>query len=824
MSKRAMRRGFRAVGAGVRFYEPLESRQLMSVTVASPLGNVIGAYTDPNATISLANVFQTTNINGTVVQFVMQAGTNVPTSNVNILLYDQATATRSAAPVTVANFLSYVNSGAYTDSFIHRALNFSDNTKPAQFLQGGGYDITGYGTSNAAVGTIPTNAPINLEYASDRPNSAMTIAMARTSDPNSATSGFFFNTQDNTSVFNDSNQYAVFGQVIGAASQAALTTYSGYTRIDATGGNSNSPYGDLPVVNASAGATFSNLVYVRSASVLSNASSMFTYSVADSNSSVASATVDANNNLVLHYLSPGTTTFTVTGADLTGATASTSFTVTLSGPAPVTLGTGTSTLVYTDSDGTKTTYRYAGPGTASFVFNGAGVPVTTGTTVTVPAAAGQTLSLSSISIGGASSAKSSLTAVTVGGSVPGSVVSALSAGAIGKISLPGVTVGSGLNLYGGVGSLTIAGVAGGTANAVTTTAGSTLSLGGLSGESMTITGTVKSLTIAGSSNATVALTGSTASLSVPGGLQGSSLTVSTSAGTVAVGALTGSSIAVTGGAGNLSVKGAITNSSLSVGAAAKAFAATGAIAGSTVTLTGATTFSAPVLSNSTVSVGGGVKSLTVPGALTNSTVNLANVAAVTVGPMSGSSIYGSSADTVTVKGAIVSGSVGFSGNVLAFAAGSLNGSDIEIGGGIRTATISGAVSNGSTIHATGPLLTFKADSLLNSTLAVGVSQPPTAVTDFGSQSYIGTLTLGNKSLSLSGSYIYAKDIVTLNLGHISSAATQSTVIVDAANSLTVANPAGKTFSTKKIGTGNITNVVTGITSAGLSAYLSLSAL
>ncbi len=104
-------------------------------------------------------------------------------------------------PVTVANFLQYVDDGAYTQTgFVHRSVQGG-----AFIVQGGGFFISG-GTFMAAVVTRP---PIDLELAGLE-NLRGTIAMARTNAPDSATSQWFINVQDNPQ-YNSS--YAVFGEV-----------------------------------------------------------------------------------------------------------------------------------------------------------------------------------------------------------------------------------------------------------------------------------------------------------------------------------------------------------------------------------------------------------------------------------------------------------------------------------------------------------------------------------------------------------------------------------------------------------------------------------
>lgn len=107
------------------------------------------------------------------------------------------------APTTVANFLHYVNSGFYNGTIFHRVI-------PGFMIQGGGF-TTGFVQK-------PTQAAIINEANNGLSNQRGTIAMARTSLPNSATSQFFINVADNKfldyrSTTMQGAGYAVFGHV-----------------------------------------------------------------------------------------------------------------------------------------------------------------------------------------------------------------------------------------------------------------------------------------------------------------------------------------------------------------------------------------------------------------------------------------------------------------------------------------------------------------------------------------------------------------------------------------------------------------------------------
>ena len=106
------------------------------------------------------------------------------------------------APVTVRNFLDYVNSGFYSNTIFHRVIgNF--------MIQGGGFE--------PGMKQKKTNSPIQNEANNGLKNSAYTVAMARTGDPNSATAQFFINVKDNGFLNypgQDGWGYCVFGKVV----------------------------------------------------------------------------------------------------------------------------------------------------------------------------------------------------------------------------------------------------------------------------------------------------------------------------------------------------------------------------------------------------------------------------------------------------------------------------------------------------------------------------------------------------------------------------------------------------------------------------------
>jgi cyclophilin family peptidyl-prolyl cis-trans isomerase len=105
------------------------------------------------------------------------------------------------APLTVNNFVSYVKKGFYNGTIFHRVI-------PGFMVQGGGF--------TADMQQKPTDAAIPCESKNGLNNARGTLAMARTSDPNSATAQFFINVSDNDNLNYPSFDgwgYAVFGKV-----------------------------------------------------------------------------------------------------------------------------------------------------------------------------------------------------------------------------------------------------------------------------------------------------------------------------------------------------------------------------------------------------------------------------------------------------------------------------------------------------------------------------------------------------------------------------------------------------------------------------------
>ena len=125
-----------------------------------------------------------------------QVDVKTSAGNIRVELYP------AKAPKTVENFLQYVRDGHYNGTIFHRVI-------PGFMIQGGGM------TPNMA--QKPTRSPVPIESKNGLKNDTGTLAMARTSDPNSATAQFFINVKNNDFLNypgQDGHGYTVFGKVV----------------------------------------------------------------------------------------------------------------------------------------------------------------------------------------------------------------------------------------------------------------------------------------------------------------------------------------------------------------------------------------------------------------------------------------------------------------------------------------------------------------------------------------------------------------------------------------------------------------------------------
>jgi cyclophilin family peptidyl-prolyl cis-trans isomerase len=232
-------------------------------------------------------------------------------------------------PITVANFLNYLDQGRYfkidpttgqlASTFVHRSI-------PGFIIQGGGYigTVDPAHPANLLVTQVLAFPPIQNEPGIS--NKRGTIAMAQAgSDANSATSQCFINLADNGGPpnnldirNNNAGPYTVFGKVVNNTMNVvdAIAAVPRY--------NAGAPFDSIPLRNYTSPnpVTVSNLISVPGFSHISP----LTFSVMSNNPTVADATVSGTNLLVSGH-QVGSATLTVTATDFDGATVSQNFTV-----------------------------------------------------------------------------------------------------------------------------------------------------------------------------------------------------------------------------------------------------------------------------------------------------------------------------------------------------------------------------------------------------------------------------------------------------------------------------------------------------------------
>lgn len=205
--------------------ERLEQRLALTATVLSALPDLTVPATDTSRTISVVGRFDDTAVTGTVARFSINAAS--PNDRVFVELFDKEGAGRTrTTPLTVANFLKYVDAGDYANTIIHRSV-------PGFVVQGGGFTAP-TAPSNQAGGS-PTTITTRPTVANEPGNTNVrgTIAMAKLgNDPDSATDQWFFNLADNSANLDNQNGgFTAFGRVLGSGmtavdAMAAVKTYN----------------------------------------------------------------------------------------------------------------------------------------------------------------------------------------------------------------------------------------------------------------------------------------------------------------------------------------------------------------------------------------------------------------------------------------------------------------------------------------------------------------------------------------------------------------------------------------------------------------------
>ena len=288
----------------------LRAQDLTPPVLAKPIADFSVPLGTTSSRVKLKKAFALQNVGaGPFVRFTTTRG------SVDVQLR------ADVAPRTVANFLNYVNRGAYDNTFLHRSV--------AGFIvQGGGFRFV-----INDVESVPTDPPVVNEF--NLSNVRGTLAMAKLgNDPDSATSQWFFNESDGNAANLDAQNggFTVFGSVL----TNGLNTVDAIAALPTV--NVGSPFDQLPVVNYVPGnITGDNLVTVSSVAVIPlvakvpGAPGLLKVAVSgNSNPGLVNAVV-VGQSLVLTY-APGVTgaaTINLKAKDNAGSKAKASFTVTV---------------------------------------------------------------------------------------------------------------------------------------------------------------------------------------------------------------------------------------------------------------------------------------------------------------------------------------------------------------------------------------------------------------------------------------------------------------------------------------------------------------
>lgn len=785
--------------------ERIELRQLLSATLDSAFSPVLATTSNPSAdSIGLLSHISDPNILGTVVQFDTTEG------NFRVTLTDSAT------PATVANFLKYVNSGAYKNTFFHRSVVLTTNkggspTHPADIVQGGGYKIVG-----RSVQHIPTNAPVADEYTTELfGDVAGTLAMAKTSSANSATSEFFFNEHDTSSELDtpttDSSgattSYTVFGKVLGDGMNV-IDKLATLPTVDASKGNS--ALNTLPVAGIAESAVAharvhpNNLVYLKKVEVINTDSGM-TFTATNDNPGLVQPKV-AGSSLSFSYAvgQTGSAGITVTGTSIDGTSIAQTFTVTVpstTATAPVaandTVSAVTAVATPLNLLTNDTSNAALDPSTLAITTQPASgtaqVDAATGI-VTYTANAGFTgTDTFAYTISDTSGAVSSPATVTI------NVVAAPVQTTIGdktarvlRFTRPDGTVAT-LHISGGTAAVTFAGpvVTTSTKNGIVTASGTDATIAGI-----VVTNSVKrdaALSVSTNGKSHIATIGTITDTGNLRSITGNSLSLT---GDLTVGGLGALNVGSTNGA-TINIGGGLVSPTIKIATATNtSIASTAAIghivAGSFNDTTGLiNSISAPSVAN--LNVGGGFSDslnlnsaandldhARIKGALGGSWIlagSMRNLSAKSAGAAWG--ITANSSIASIALGGDLTGAVTASQIGMLKVGGSITGASVTTNG-IFSSTASqlhrlhvgGSITN-SAIISGGNVGTIMATSLTGSQLYAGVTSAvtstkalPTTATNFDSDATIIAVNLRAHTAAFSNSVISAQNIRSLNLGTV----------------------------------------------------------
>ena len=208
------------VGASFEKAFTILVNDLANPVATAPLASAAVAWQGSDGQLDLSSFFDDPLSTGKVATFTLapvQLGTNpqatLGSGRLEVLLYDQE---GQGAPKTSANLQAYLTANKYNNTIIHRSV-------PGFVLQGGGFNLVTTAQSSTLPGVSTFPAVVN-EYSAGRSNLRGTIAMAKQgSDPNSATSQWFWSLADNSANLDNQNGgFTVFGRLLGASDLATL--------------------------------------------------------------------------------------------------------------------------------------------------------------------------------------------------------------------------------------------------------------------------------------------------------------------------------------------------------------------------------------------------------------------------------------------------------------------------------------------------------------------------------------------------------------------------------------------------------------------------
>jgi peptidyl-prolyl cis-trans isomerase A (cyclophilin A) len=287
---------------------------LAPIVVSTDGTNNVAKSSSP-ITVDLAANFTGSDLGNTIVELDTNSG------GMDMQLFDTTT------PQTVANFLDYVEGGDYSNDVFHRLTTTAKDGLAV--LQGGGFTLKTNPNQIVSVNTLP---PVKNEFKLS--NTQGTVAMAKTSDPNSATSQFFINLADNSSSLNNTSNsggFTVFGKLVDSTDQAVANAMSGFTIKDES--SSNSALGSIPLNNYTGttfptDATTANFALINKAFVASQSDELNYSVVSNSNPGLVTPSI-TNERLTLSFAAgqTGTATITIRATNNFGQSIDSSFTL-----------------------------------------------------------------------------------------------------------------------------------------------------------------------------------------------------------------------------------------------------------------------------------------------------------------------------------------------------------------------------------------------------------------------------------------------------------------------------------------------------------------